>query len=61
MQERLCVGFCGAFTTMSTFSYETLALLGDGEYSRASFYLVGTLAGSFLGVWSGSAIAGWLL
>src|SRR5207247_9816814 len=42
----LTIGFCGAFTTMSTFSYESVTLPGDGDYLRAAIYLRATILGS---------------
>ena len=53
LRALLVVGFCGGFTTFSTFSAETLSLIEGGEYARASTYvflsvmlcLVATLAG----------------
>lgn len=57
----LTVGFCGAFTTMSTFSFETMALLQDGEYWRASAYMAGTVVGGVSAVVAGTATATRLL
>jgi fluoride exporter len=53
----LGIGFCGAFTTMSTFSYETVALLSDGEYWRAGFYAGGTMLGCLAATAVGIALA----
>ena len=50
----LTTGFCGGYTTFSTFSYETATLLEEGDYRRALLYvalsLVVSLAGTFLGI-----------
>jgi fluoride exporter len=49
----LTIGFCGGYTTFSTFSYETAAMLEDGEWTRAGMYvalsLFLSLAATFLG------------
>jgi CrcB protein len=57
----LTIGFCGAFTTMSTFSYESMALLGDGDYWRAGLYMTGTIVGCLAAVALGTAVANKLL
>jgi CrcB protein len=61
MRGGLAIGFCGAFTTMSTFSYETIALLGDGEYWRAGLYAGGTIVGCLTATAFGIALASKLL
>ncbi|MGH7701875.1 MAG: fluoride efflux transporter FluC [Gemmatimonadales bacterium] len=54
MQALLTVGFCGSYTTFSTFSYEALTLLQDRDYPRAALYVeasvVVSLGAAFLGM-----------
>jgi len=57
----LTIGFCGAFTTMSTFGYESMTLLGDGQYWRAAVYIGGSLVGCLAAVSAGNALASRLL
>ena len=57
----LTIGFCGAFTTMSTFSYESVALLNDGDYLRAALYMGATIVGCIVAVLLGTALGTKLL
>lgn len=61
LRAGLTIGFCGAFTTMSTFSYESIQLLGDGQYWRAGLYMGGTVFGCLAAVIAGTALAERLL
>jgi fluoride exporter len=61
LRVALTIGFCGAFTTMSTFSYESMKLLGDGEYWYAGLYMGGTVIGCLAAVIAGTELANRLL
>lgn len=43
LRAMLTIGFCGAFTTFSTFSLETITLIQHGAWGRASLYTFGSL------------------
>jgi len=51
-------GFCGAFTTFSTFAFETVRLFETGHRKRALANAVGTLVAAVIAVTAGSTAAG---
>ena len=57
----LTTGFCGGYTTFSTFSYETALMLEDREYGRASLYIGSSVAIAIVGTFLGFAAADRLL
>ncbi len=61
LRAGLTIGFCGAFTTMSTFAWESQALLGGGSYWQAALYAGTTIFGSLLGVLAGLFLANQML
>lgn len=56
----LVVGFCGGFTTFSTFSADAVRLLRAGEWGSATLYVVLSvgvcLLFTALGLWTGTTI-----
>ena len=52
------VGFCGGFTTMSSFIYETIEMVRNDAWLQASVYATATLAGSAAAFFLGTALVG---
>lgn len=57
----LATGFCGGFTTMSSFIYELGQFVQDKEYFFASTYFVAMLAGAGIAFALGLLISGLLM
>lgn len=53
----VAVGFLGAFTTFSTFGFETIQLLKNGQPQAAILYVAGSVGFGLLAVWLGAQCA----
>jgi CrcB protein len=51
------VGFIGAFSTFSTYEWETLSTLRSGAFALAAVYAVGSLILGLASAWLGAALA----
>ena len=58
LRALLVVGFCGGYTTFSAFSYETLRLAQDGEWTQVATYIGASVVLSLAAVALGWASAG---
>lgn len=56
----LAVGVLGGFTTFSSLSWETLALLEDGDIIPALLNAVGSVVTGVVLAWLGSLVVRWL-
>jgi CrcB protein len=51
------IGFVGAYSTFSTYEWETLSTMRSGAFLLAALYAVGSLLLGLIAVWGGSLLA----
>lgn len=51
------IGFIGAYTTFSTFTYETIVLLEEGSFATALGYVGASIVFGLFAAWLGMSLA----
>jgi len=53
----IAVGFIGAYSTFSTFEWETLSTMRSGAFMLAGLYAIGSMVVGLAATWCGTALA----
>jgi CrcB protein len=51
------IGFIGAYSTFSTYEWETLSTLRSGAFALGALYALGSLILGLVATWAGAALA----
>ncbi len=57
VRQFLVIGFCGGYTTFSSFSLQSLTLAQGGEWSHVAANIILSIVCCFIGVWLGYVLA----
>lgn len=58
LRVALLAGFLGGFTTFSSFSFESVRLIEEGQLLLAAGYVLGSVVACLVAVWLGLQLAG---
>lgn len=56
----VAVGFCGSYTTFSSYAFESFALMEQGQWSQMALNIIGSNILCFGAVVLGAALARWI-
>ena len=56
----IAIGFCGSYTTFSSYAFETFALFEQGQWALVAWNVVGSNLLCLASVFAGAALARWL-